>query len=223
MKMIRLTLAALLCLSASPLLAQEAVPPAPPAPPPAPAPKPATVQVTLLTSEGPILLELEGERAPITTANFLRYIDSRRFDGTTFYRAVSAPDDAAFGLVQGGVKFDPKKLYPPIAHESTTKTGLKHVAGTISMARNAPGTATGDFFIVSSDMSYMDANPAAPGDNAGYAAFGHVVEGMDVVRKILAAPRSPTLGEGAMKGQMLAAPIKIVSARRAIPVKPSAK
>jgi peptidyl-prolyl cis-trans isomerase A (cyclophilin A) len=111
-------------------------------------------------------------------------------------------------------------VLPGIAHEPTTKTGLKHVDGTISMGRNAPGTAAGDFFIVVGDMTYMDANPSAPGDNLGYAAFGHVVEGMDVVKKILAAPRSPTLGEGVMKGQMLAAPIKIISVRRVVAPKP---
>ncbi|ARR54295.1 peptidylprolyl isomerase [Rhizorhabdus wittichii DC-6] len=221
----RLALGALLCLSALPALAQETAPPAaapaPAAPPAAPAPKPATVQVSILTSEGPILLELEKERAPITTSNFLRYADTRRFDNTTFYRAVAVPNAPELGLVQGGIKFDPKKVLPGIAHEPTTKTGLKHVDGTISMGRNAPGTAAGDFFIVVGDMTYMDANPSAPGDNLGYAAFGHVVEGMDVVKKILAAPRSPTLGEGVMKGQMLAAPIKIISVRRVAAPKPA--
>lgn len=219
MKTMRLALSALLCLSAIPALAQapQAPPPAPATPmPPAPAPKPATVTVTvsLLTSEGPILLELEKERAPITTANFLRYVDAKRFDNTSFYRAVSVPNEPELGLVQGGVKFDPRRMFPPIAHEPTSKTGLRHSDGTISMARNAPGTAAADFFIVLGDMSYMDANPAGTGDTAGYAAFGHVVEGMDVLRRILAAPRSPTLGTGVMKGQMLAAPIRIISARR---------
>jgi peptidyl-prolyl cis-trans isomerase A (cyclophilin A) len=200
----RLALCALLSLSAIPAAAQDAPPPAAPVPAAAPAPKPATVQVSILTSEGPVLLELEKERAPITTANFLRYVDAKRFDNATFYRAVAVPGAPELGLVQGGIKFDPRKVFPPIAHEPTTKTGLKHLDGTISMGRNAPGTAAGDFFIVVGDMSYMDANPSAPGDNVGYAAFGHVVQGMDVVRKILAAPRSPTLGEA----------IKIVSARR---------
>lgn len=210
----RLALCALLSLSAFPTMAQDAPPPPAAAPVTVPAPKPATVQVSILTSEGPILLELEKERAPITTANFLRYVDAKRFDNATFYRAVAVPGAPELGLVQGGIKFDPKKVFPPIAHEPTTKTGLKHLDGTISMGRNAPGTAAGDFFIVVGDMSYMDANPSAAGDNVGYAAFGHVVQGMDVVKKILAAPRSPTLGEGVMKGQMLDPAIKIVSARR---------
>ena len=224
MRMIRLARPLLLALAAFPALAQEAQSPPVPAPAPAlatvaPAPKPATVKISLVTSEGPILLELEKERAPITTKNFLRYVDARRFDNGSFYRAVGAvgaPNGIDYGLAQGGVKYDPKKLFPPIAHEPTSKTGLSHTDGAISMARNAPGTASGDWFIVVGPMTSMDANPAAPGDNQGYAVFGHVVEGMDVVKKILAAPRSPTLGEGVMKGQMLAPAIKIISAKRVV-------
>ena len=213
MKITRLALAALLCALPLPALAQDA---APPASAPAPVPKPATVKVSLLTSEGPILLELEKERAPITTGNFLRYVDAKRFDNMTFYRAVNVPNAPELGLVQGGVHYDPRKMFPTIAHEPTSKTGVLHGDGTISMARNAPGTAAGDFFITIGQMDYMNADPSAPGDNAGYAAFGHVVEGMDVVKRILAAPRSPTLGEGMMKGQMLAAPVRIISARRVV-------
>lgn len=214
MTMTRLALSALLCLATLPASAQTPDPAPAPAPSPVAAPKPATVVVSLVTSEGPILLELEKERAPITTNNFLRYVDNKRFDNATFYRAVSVPNEPSLGLVQGGIRFDPKKMFPPIAHEPTTRTGLRHTDGTISMGRNAPGTAAADFFIVIGDMSYMDANPSAPGDNVGYAAFGRVIEGMDVVKRILAAPRSPTAGAGVMKGQMLAAPIKIISARR---------
>ncbi|MDB5687158.1 MAG: peptidyl-prolyl cis-trans isomerase, cyclophilin type [Rhizorhabdus sp.] len=209
-------IAALALFAATPALAQEVAPPASETstPPVASVPKPAMVKVRLVTSEGPILLELEKERAPITTANFLHYVDTKRFDGMTFYRAVAVPNVPEKGLVQGGVHYDPRKMFPPIAHEPTSKTGVLHTDGTISMARNAPGSATGDFFITIGDMPYMDADPTKPGDNVGYAAFGHVVEGMDVLRRILAAPTSPTLGAGIMKGQMLAAPVKIVSAKR---------
>jgi peptidyl-prolyl cis-trans isomerase A (cyclophilin A) len=182
----------------------------------APLPKPATLFVRIVTSEGPILLELEKEKAPVTVANFLKYVDLKRYDGISFYRAVAVPNEPSQGFVQGGIREDARKILPPIAHESTTKTGLHHTDGAISMARNAPGTATCDFFIIVGDMTYMDANPAAPGDNQGYAVFGHVVEGMEVVKKILAAPRSPTAGVGVMKGQMLAAPVKILTARRAV-------
>jgi peptidyl-prolyl cis-trans isomerase A (cyclophilin A) len=207
----RLALAALASLPAAPLLAQT-----PPPPVAAPAPKPATVLVRIVTSEGPILLELEKEKAPVTTANFLKYVDLKRYDGISFYRAVAVPNEPSQGFIQGGIREDARKILPPIAHEPTTRTGLHHTDGAISMARNAPGSATCDFFIIVGDMSYMDANPSAPGDNLGYAVFGHVVEGMDVVKKILAAPRSPTAGVGVMKGQMLAAPVRIISARRAV-------
>ncbi|RJF90849.1 peptidylprolyl isomerase [Sphingomonas cavernae] len=195
---------------AAPVAAQEAPPAAPAQSAVTPIPKAVTVRVSLETGAGAIVLELEKERAPITTANFLRYVDQKKFDGATFYRAMKA---GSAGLIQGGAK----NALPPIAHEPTTVTRLQHVEGTISMARYAPGTATGDFFITVGGMPSLDANPAAPGDNQGFAAFGRVVEGMDVVRKILEAPISPTAGEGVMKGQMLADPVKIVAARRVAP------
>jgi peptidyl-prolyl cis-trans isomerase A (cyclophilin A) len=180
--------------------------------PAAPVPPPATVRVMLTTSEGPITLELEKDRAPKTTANFLRYVDTKRFDGTTFYRAMKLQPE--FGLIQGGLRNDPKKLFPPVPHEPTTQTGLSNKDGVISMARDKPGSATADFFISIGDLSSLDAKPDQPGDNLGFAAFGHVVEGMDVVRRIGTAPTSPTEGEGAMKGQMLAPTIRIITARR---------
>lgn len=212
--MLRFAASALLCLVASPLAAQTASPVVPAVPTPAPsAPKPAaTVEVTLQTSEGPIVLALETERAPITSANFLRYVDQKRLDGTSFYRSVKV--QPGYGLVQGGVRFDPKRVLKPIAHEPTSKTGLSHKDGTISMARNAPGTASGDFFITIGDIPSMDADPSQPGDNLGFAAFGHVVSGMDIVRHILDEATSPTQGEGVMKGQMLVAPVRILSAHR---------
>lgn len=172
----------------------------------------ATVRVILQTSAGAIAVALETERAPVTTANFLRYVDRKRLDGASFYRATRVGD--GLGLIQGGIRNDPKRALPPIAHEPTTQTGLSHVDGAISMARHAPGSATGDFFIMVGASPSMDANPSQAGDNLGFAVFGRVVEGMDVVRKILAAPTSPTEGEGVMKGQILADPVRIVSARR---------
>lgn len=205
---------ALLLMMGAPLAAQEA------APPPAPAtvqPKPATVRVVLTTELGPIVLELKKERAPITTANFLKYVVAKRFDGIGFYRAVtSAP---GFGLVQAGQR-DGAKQYKPIAHEPTSQTGVKHLDGTISMARGAPGTAVADWFIMLGDSPSLDANPAAPGDNLGFAAFGRVVEGMDVVRQIQLAPTDPNQGEGVMKGQMIARPVKILTARVVEPAAP---
>ena len=172
----------------------------------------ALVNVRLETTEGPIVVALEQGRAPITTANFLRYVDEKRFDGISFYRAVNVAP--GFGLIQGGLRGDARKLLPPIKHEPTTVTGLSHIDGAISMARNAPGTADASFFITVGAIPSMDADPKQPGDNLGFAVFGHVTEGMDIVRHILQEPTSPTEGEGVMKGQMLVQPVRILSARR---------
>jgi len=182
-----------------------------PAPPPAAVP--ATVDVVLTTSEGPITIALEKTRAPKTTANFLRYVDMKRFDGVTIYRAMKIAD--GIGLIQGGLQNDPKRLLPPVAHEPTSQTGLSNTDGAISMARGAPGTATADFFIVVGDVSSLDAQPSQPGDNLGYAAFGHVTAGMDLVRRIMVAPTAPNTGPPGMEGQMLSPPIKILTVRRA--------
>jgi peptidyl-prolyl cis-trans isomerase A (cyclophilin A) len=194
-------------------LAAPQVAPAAPLAPVAPAPRPAdTVRVVLTTAEGPISLELDRGRAPLTTANFLRYLDAKRLDGVAFYRAMKLGMEG--GLIQGGVR-DAAKFFPPVAHEPTSLTGLRHEDGTVSLARAAPGTARADFFITVGPVPSLDAGTGQPGDDQGFAAFGRVVEGMDTVRRILAAPTSPTAGEGAMRGQMLAAPVRIVTARRA--------
>lgn len=169
------------------------------------------VQVALDTNAGRIIIAVHIAKAPVTARNFLRYVDQKRLDGTGFYRAVGTTD---YGFVQGGTQNDPARVLPPIAHEPTTKTGLTHDDGALSMARYAPGSATGDFFIVLGKMPSMDAQPASPGDNQGFAVFAHVVEGMDAVRSILSTPKSPTAGEGVMKGQMLQQPVRIVTARR---------
>lgn len=199
---VALALVALAC--AAPALAQT-----PPAPPPAAAPTD-LVRVTLTTSEGPIVLELDRGHAPVTVRNFLRYVDAKRLDGAAFYRSMRLGDGGALGLVQFGTRGDPKRTFPPIAHEPTSQTRLSHVDGAISMAMLKPGTASGDFFIVVGDLTTMDATATDP----GYAAFGRVVEGMELIHRIHTAPTSPTLGEGVMKGQMLAPVIKIVTARR---------
>ena len=188
-----------------------------PAPAPAASPAPAEdlVPVALETSLGRIVIALDRGRAPITTANFLRYVDAHRLDGETFYRAMHMPDSKGGdgGLVQFGVRSDVRKLFPKIADEPSSKTGIKNVAGAISMARNGPNSAQADFFILLSDTPGFDAGGNAA-DADGFAAFGHVTEGMDVVRKIFAAPVSPTKGEGVMKGQILEPPIKINKAAR---------
>lgn len=199
---------------------RRAVPALPPPPPP---PLAAVERVAIVTELGTIELALDGAHAPISTANFLRYVDTRRLDGTTFYRAMHlAWGDQPNGLVQGGLR-DPRRLFPPIAHEPTSQTGVRHKAGTVSMARYAPGTATADFSILLSDMPGLDADPASadPEAQAGYAAFGQVTAGMEVVRAIWDAPISATLGEGSMRGQMLDKPVKVLSVRRLPPPVPT--
>lgn len=175
-----------------------------------PAPKEELVPIALETSLGRIVIALDQGRAPLTTANFLKYVDAHRLDGEPFYRAMKMNGG---GLIQGGIQSDARKLFPPVAHEPTTKTGIKHVAGTVSMANAGPGTARSDFFILLSDTPGFNADGYGS-DGIGFAAFGHVVEGMDVVRKIFEAPTSPTKGEGIMKGQMLEPQVRIVKAER---------
>jgi peptidyl-prolyl cis-trans isomerase A (cyclophilin A) len=199
-------IALLLASIASPVIAQ-----APPPPPTqAPAPKEDLVPVAIDTSVGRMVIGVDRGRAPITAANFLHYVDTHRLDGETFYRAMHS---AGGGLIQGGVRSDTRKLYPPVAHEGMNKTGIHNVAGAISMARLEPGSEQADFFILVSDIPAFDAGGPG-GDADGFAAFGHVIEGMDVVKKIYDAPVSATKGEGPMKGQMLEPPIKIIKAAR---------
>ncbi len=177
---------------------------------------PDIVRVAMVTDLGTMTMEIDVKRAPITATNFVRYVDQKRFDGTVFYRVMrldwGTPPN---GIIQAGPRGDPKRVLKPIAHEPTTATGILHKAGTLSMARLAPGTATGDFTILLSDQPYFDADPTRedPGSRDGYAAFGIVVEGMDVARKIFDAPLSPTEGEGILKGQMISAPVRILNVR----------
>ena len=202
--MIRTILFAAAAIMAVPALAQTVTAP------PAEAQKEDLVRVALETELGRIVLELDKGRAPITSTNFLAYVEGKNFDGQTFYRAMKIGDG---GLIQGGVRSDARKLLPPIAHEATSQTGLKNVAGAIVMANGGAGTARSDFFILLNDQPAFDAgNPQ--GDATGFAVFGRVIEGMDVVRKILEAPVSATKGGGVMKGQMLEPEIGIVKAER---------
>ena len=176
-----------------------------------PAPLPDTVRVRLDTEAGPILLALDHKNAPVTTGNFVRYVEAKRFDGTFFYRAARTKGSAGRGFVQGGIRHSARRAFPPIEHEPTAKTGLRHVDGTVSMARAAPAGAMGDFFIiVGGAMPSMDSKPGAP----GVAAFGRVEQGMDTVRTLLAAPTVPNAGRGPMRGQMIEKPVRILSARR---------
>lgn len=206
-------------LAALPLLITLTAATPPKKAPAPPATLPDLVKVVLTTELGPIELELDAKRAPIATRNFVRYVDQRRFDGITFYRAMKLPwGEQPNGLIQAGTRGDPRRDLPPIAHETTDQTGILHKAGSISMARWAPGTAKGDFSILLSDMPSLDTDPKStdPETRAGYTAFGRVSAGMEVVSQIYDAPISPTLGEGAMKGQMIAKPVKVITARRVV-------
>jgi len=162
------------------------------------------VPVEIDTTAGRIVVALDHLHAPLTTANFLRYVDSHKFDGESFYRAMPYGEG---GLIQGGITSDTAKLNPPVAFESSERTGIQNKAGAIAMADFEPGKAQADFFIETTDI------PAFDGPH-GFAAFGQVIEGMDVVKRILASPVSPTKGEGPMKGQMLDPPVKILKVER---------
>jgi peptidyl-prolyl cis-trans isomerase A (cyclophilin A) len=210
-KLVPLLLAVMIAATAG---AQQAAGPQPAPATPAPTPPvtpAATTTVVMTTPLGAIHVALEIERAPVTAANFLRYVDGKRLDGMTFYRAHKVSEDGRYAIVQGGLQGDPKKVFKPIAHESPQQTGLSHVDGAISMARENPGTAVADFFIVVGDLVSMDGKP--DGD-PGYAVFGRVVQGMDVVRAMLELPRSAQARNPVMQGQMLAEPVKVQTVRR---------
>jgi len=167
------------------------------------------VHVLLHTEAGDIVVEVDTVHAPITVANFLRNVDRGFYDGGTFYRTVTPnnqPDNKVkIEVIQGGNVPRENEDFPPIPLEPTNKTGLRHVDGAISMARDAPNTATSEFFICVGDQPALDYGGKRNPDGQGFAAFGRVVKGMDVVRQIY---RSPA------QGQTLTPPIKILSARR---------
>lgn len=172
----------------------------------APHRKDAKSQVVIETELGKIVVEVYTDKAPITAENFLRYVKEDRFKGATFYRVVT-PDNQPKNLVkieviQGGLGDDNPQALPPISHETTDKTGILHKDGVISMARLEPGSASSEFFICIGDQPELDFGGKRNPDGQGFAAFGKVVEGMDVVRKIQQQPA---------KDQYLAQPVKITS------------
>lgn len=168
-------------------------------------------RVAMATPLGEIVVELDAESAPITTTNFVRLVDRGALDGSTFYRVVTPdnqPDNhVRIEVIQGGLGGNPNAPeLETIAHETTKVTGLKHLDGTISMARLAPGTASSEFFICIGDQPELDFGGKRNPDGQGFAAFGRVVEGMDVVRAIQKLPAD---------GQMLRKQVEISSFRRA--------
>lgn len=178
------------------------------------------VLVRMTCGEGDILLRLHARQAPVTVGNFLRYVDAGLYARASFYRTVRPAGDVnptPINVIQGGLGA-PSAHFEPIPVETTSVTGLSHVDGTISMARQAPGwpvaDATSEFFICLGDNRALDYGGARNLDGLGFAAFGHVAEGMDVVRRIHAMPTGPG-GEGTnWRGQMLAAPVAITAAAR---------
>lgn len=196
----RMVLAALAVVAAVPSTAQT--------------PEPSLPRVAIVTTVGTLTVEVETKRAPISAANFLRYVDQKRLDGVSFYWIVKVGPE--FGFVQFGPHTDTKKYLPPIKHEPTTLTGLSHTDGTLSIARLGLGTARGEFTIsVGDQRRALDAGPGVPADGQGYAAFARIVGGRDVLLKILDTPVDPAKSNnGAFKGEMPAAPVKILTARR---------
>ena len=181
------TVGCALALPAGPATAQTIGSPA--TPPPAPDP----VRVVVETDMGTFELDVDIDRAPVTAANFLRYVDGGHYDGGSFFRTVHAdnqPNDSIrIAVVQGGRNRDSAaESFPPIPLERTSETGITHRNGTISMARGGPDTATQSFFICIGDQPSLDFGGMRNPDGQGFAAFGTVVAGMDVVRAIHAAP-----------------------------------
>lgn len=146
-------------------------------------------EVIINTGFGEIHVALDLQNAPVTSANFLRYVDAGLFDSACFYRVVRPDnqqnDSIRIAVIQGG-RYNQEETggVPPIAHETTEMTGIRHLNGTISMARWTPGTATSEFFICVGDQPELDYGAKRNPDGQGFAAFGQVTKGMDVVMKI---------------------------------------
>ena len=174
----------------------------------------ANPKVAITTDHGVITAEIFQDKAPITAGNFLRYVDTRRYDDAQVYRATRAVGAPDIGFIEAGIPNHPERLLPPIKHEPTTLTGLKHLDGTLSLARFAPGTGQADFTILVGDSPGMDADPSQPGDNQGFAAFGRVTDGMEVVKAIMALPTGGVARNPVMQGQILSPPVKILTMRR---------
>jgi len=151
------------------------------------------INIIIETELGNILITLYPKQAPITVENFLRYVDENRFAGACFYRVVRMDNqpnnEIKIEVIQGGLKDDenPQSL-SPIIHETTEQTGILHKHGTISMARNEPGSASSEFFICINDQPELDFGGKRNPDGQGFAGFGKVIEGMDVVKKIQLLP-----------------------------------
>lgn len=199
----------LAALFAAPLAGQSRSPVRSTARPAVPGARPGQVRVRLVTEAGDVVLALDAAHAPGTAANFLRYVDDGRLNGASFFRAARRTAAPRFGFVEGGIGQDLRRSLDPIPLEPTSRTGLRHVDGAISMARNAaPDSGAGNFSIMVGATPNLDARPGFP----GYAVFGRVAAGMDTVRRILASPSGG--GSGVMRGQMILRPVRILRAER---------
>jgi peptidyl-prolyl cis-trans isomerase A (cyclophilin A) len=176
------------------------------------------VRVLVKTELGDIVVEVDQAKAPNTAANFLKYVDAGHYDGGLWHRTVKMDNQpespVKIEVIQAGVNPEQAKSgFPPIALERTSVTGLMHKDGAISMARGAPDSATSGWFICINDQPSLDFGGARNPDGQGFAAFGRVVSGMDVVRKIQNAPSSPERKTNT-EAQRLTPPIKILKMAR---------
>jgi peptidyl-prolyl cis-trans isomerase A (cyclophilin A) len=177
-----------------------------------------TVRVRVQTELGDIVMEVDPIKAPITTANFLKYVDAGHYDGGIFHRTVKMDNQpespVKIEVIQAGV--DPARAkdgFAPITLERTNVTGILHKDGVVSMARGGPDSATSGWFICINDQPSLDFGGTRNPDGQGFGAFGRVVSGMDVVRKIQAAPSSTTRANNA-DAQRLTPPVKIIKVAR---------
>ena len=176
------------------------------------------VRIVMLTSQGDIEIDLYVAKAPVTAGNFLQLVDDGHMDGGSFYRAVSYANDNGnpkIEVIQGGRGDALEGEIEAIDHETTEQTGILHTDGVISMARDGVGTATSEFFIVIGDQPGLDYGEVRNPDEQGFAAFGMVVSGMDVVRAIRNLPADGSTDSDYTKGQMLTEPVVISTVRRA--------
>lgn len=177
----------------------------------------AQTNVVLATELGDIAIAVYDERAPISSSSFLALVDAGYYEGAEFYRVVTAENDRGsppIEVIQGGV-FDAEQPFQPVEHESTRETGILHEDGVISLARDEPGTANGAaFFICIGDQPALDYGGMRNPDGLGFAAFGRVVEGMDVVHAIHRMEANGPSETAYTEGQMLTEFVKIVSAYR---------
>ncbi len=148
-----------------------------------------SVKIEIKTEIGSIIAELSPEKAPITCENFIKYIQNNKFDSSFFYRTVRMDNqpnnNVKIEVIQGGLGFGTSETqYEPIVHETTKETGILHKDGVLSMARSKPGTASSEFFICIGDQPELDFEGKRNPDGQGFATFGKVVKGMEVVKKI---------------------------------------